>query len=65
MEQFFRCTTKTEFEDDKGRVKYRKENYIVSALTPTDVEAKMNKHLGTTDFELVNVALTNIIEVIK
>lgn len=65
MEQFFKCTTKTEFENEKGQVKYRKENYIVSAMTPTDVEAKLNKHLGTADFELVNVALTNIVEVIK
>ncbi len=62
---YYRCTVKTEFEDAKGRLKTRKDNYIVFGVNPTDVEAKMTKHLTLSDMEIININLMNIIEVIQ
>ena len=62
---YYKCTIKTVFEDAKGREKFKKENYIVSAVSPTDVETKMAKHLEMTDYEIVAINLLNIIEIIK
>lgn len=65
MNQYYRATIKVSFEDKKGNVKFKKENYIVFALSPTDVEAKLAKHLGVEDYELVGVNVTGIIDVVK
>lgn len=65
MNQYYRAVIKVSFEDKKGNLKYRKEPYIVEAISPTDVETKLAKQLGTTDYELVAVSLTNIVDIIK
>lgn len=62
---YYRCTIKTETEDGKGRIKYKKENYIVEAVSPTDVETKMAKHLEMTDYEVISISILNIIEIVK
>lgn len=62
---YYKCTIKTEYEDNKGRMKVKKENYVVEAVNPTDVEAKMSKHLEITDFEVVAISLMNIVEIVK
>ena len=62
---FYRCTIKIETEDNKGRVKYKKENYLVEAVSPTDVEVKMAKHLDMIDYEVVGINVMNIVEIIK
>ena len=64
MNQFYKATIKVSFEDKKGRMKQRKESYIVSAISPTDVEAKLAKHLSMGDYEVVSISTTNIVEVI-
>lgn len=64
MNQYFKCAIKIEFEDDKGKVKYRKEEYIVNALTPTDVEAKITEHCKGFDFEIVSISVTKIVDII-
>jgi len=64
MNQYFKCAVKVEWENDKGQVKYRKEDYIVSGLTPTDVEAKMVEHLKGTDFEIISISVTKIVDII-
>jgi hypothetical protein len=64
MNQYYRATVKVSFEDKKGNMKYKKENYIVFAISPTDVEEKLTKHLGMEDYELVGVNLTNIMDII-
>lgn len=64
MNQYFKCAVKVEWETEKGQVKYRREDYIVNALNPTDVEAKINKHLTGSDFEIVAIAVTKIIDII-
>ena len=60
---FYKCTIKTETEDSKGRVKYKKENYIVEAVSPTDVEVKVQKFLDMTDYETVSISILNIVEI--
>jgi hypothetical protein len=65
MNQYFKCVVKIEWENEKGHVKYRKEDYIVNALNPTDVEARMVEHLKGTDFEIVNISITKIVDIIN
>ena len=65
MENYFRVVVKVDFEDRKGRTKKRSENYIVSAITPTEVEVKMTEYLKGSDFEIVTIAVTKILDIIK
>jgi len=65
MQQYYRATIKIQFEDKKGNLKYKKENYIVFAMSPTDVEAKLSKHLGDGNYEIVGINLVGIVDVIK
>ena len=65
MKNYYRATIKMSYEDKNGNLKYKKENYIVDAMSPTDVEAKMSKHLGTEDYEILGINLTNIVEIIE
>lgn len=65
MEQYYKASIRTSFEDKKGNIKYKKENYIVYAISPTDVEKKLAERLGMEDYELVGVNVMSIVEVIK
>ena len=65
MNQYFRCKVKIEFENNKGQTKYRGEEYIVNALNPTDVESRITEHLKGADFEIVNISVTKIIDIIN
>jgi len=65
MNQYYRCKVKIEYENDKGKVKYRGEEYIVNALNPTDVESRITEHLKGTDFEIVNISVTKIVDIIN
>jgi hypothetical protein len=62
---YFKATVKTSYEDSKGRQKFKKENYIVVGISPTDVETKIAKELEGTDYELVGVNVINIVDIIK
>ena len=65
MNQYFKCAVKVEWETEKGQVKYRREDYIVNALNPTDVEAKVTEHLKGSDFEIWSISVTKIIDIIN
>ena len=65
MNQYYRATIKIQYEDKKGNLKFRKENYIVFAISPGDVEAKLAKHLGAEDYEISGINLIGIVDVIK
>jgi len=65
MRQYWKCTVKIEWENEKGQVKYRKEEYIVNALNPTDVEARITEHLKGSDFEIINISVTKIVDIIN
>jgi hypothetical protein len=65
MNQYYRVTIKLSYEDKKGNIKFKKENYIVYAISPSDVEAKLVKYLGVEDYEIIGINITGIIDVIK
>ena len=70
MKQYFKVTLKVEkeTEDSKGRLKIKvvREEYLIDAVSPTEAEAKIHKHLeGLMEtFEVVSITLTKILEVI-
>jgi len=57
--------TKVEEKTEEGKIK--KYVYLVHAVSCTDAEARITKHLGTGmgEFEVVSVAESPIIEVIE
>jgi Domain of unknown function (DUF4494) len=62
---YFKCSVKVETENDKGKVVFRKEEYLVNAVNPTDVETQINKELeGSGEFEIVSIVATKIISVL-
>jgi hypothetical protein len=65
--QFYKASIQIQFEDGKGRLKKRREEYIVEAISPTDVEAKVAKHLkgSTEDSEISSIVLTKIIDILR
>lgn len=63
--QYFKCIVKVLFEDEKGRVKKRRDEYMVFGLNPTDVQAKITKRLDGEDFEILQVSLTKIIDLVE
>ena len=65
MNQYYKAQIKIQFEDKKGNLKYKRDSYIVSAVSPTDVEAKLAKHLGVEDYEVISISLVNIIDIIQ
>jgi Domain of unknown function (DUF4494) len=65
MEQYYRVTVKVSFEDKKGNTKFKKESYIVFAVSPTDVESKIAKELSSGDYEILGINTTSIIDIIK
>ena len=65
MNQYYRVKVKVEWENDRGQVKFRGEEYIVNALNPTDVESRITEHLKGSDFEIVNISVTRIIDIIN
>lgn len=62
---YYKCIVKTEYEDARGKMKYRRDEYVVSAISPTDVEAKITKELEGYDFEVAQITLTKIIAIIN
>jgi hypothetical protein len=65
MNQYYKVSVKSSFEDKKGNLKYKKDSYIVYAMNPTDVEAKMAQHLGVEDYEIIGINVTNIVDIVK
>jgi hypothetical protein len=62
---YYKCVVKVEFENDKGQVKFRKEEYLVAAISPTDVETQIVKEMeGSGDFEIMSIVLTKILAVL-
>ena len=63
--QYYKCAVKVQYEDSKGRIKFRKEEYLVNAVNPTDVETQITKEMeGYEDFEIVSIVLTKILSVL-
>jgi len=64
MNSYYKVSVKVSYEDKKGNMKFKKENYIVLAISPTDVEEKLAKHLGMDDYEITSINLINIVDII-
>jgi len=64
MNQYYKVAVKIEMENDKGKMKYVRQNYLVFAVTPTDAEAKTAEELKGHDFEVTSINLTNIVDVL-
>lgn len=63
--QYYKCGVKVEYENDKGQIKFRKEEYLVNAVSPTDVEEQITREMtGGGDFEIVSIVLTKILTVL-
>jgi hypothetical protein len=64
---FYTATVKVFFEDDKGRRKARKENYLVNAETVSDVEHIVHEDFRGTmnEFEVVRVGKSNVVDVLN
>jgi len=64
MDQYYKTTVRIAFEDKKGNLKYKSESYIVYAISPTDVEAKLATELTGEDYEIKNISVTNIVGIL-
>jgi len=63
--QYYKAVVKVEFENEKGKIKFRKEEYLVNAVNPTDVEVQVNKEMeGAGTFEIVSIVVTKILSVL-
>lgn len=64
---YYKAQIKVDFEDAKGRLKRRSESYIVEAISPTDVEAKIAKHMegSTEDYTISSIVVTNIVDILR
>ena len=64
---YFKVTLKTSFEDKKGNIKKKSDQYIVQAIGPTDVEAKIAKYMGNSiqDYEISSVVQTKILDIVE
>lgn len=63
-------TVKVEFqvEDDKGRIKKQKVDYLIDAVSVTEAEVKMTKYLverSERDFQIKAAIASPIVDVIE
>ena len=62
---FYKVVAKISYEGNKGKMKTRRDEYIVEGISPTDVEAKATKELEGYDFEITQITLTKIIAIVR
>lgn len=64
---FWKVKVSVKTEDDNGKIKKRSEEYLVTAISPSDAEVKMHDEFKDypQDWEITNVSQTKIISVIK
>lgn len=62
---YYKCVVKIEYEGAKGKMKTRRDEYVVEGISPTDVEAKITKELEGYDFEVAQITLTKIVSIVR
>jgi len=64
--QYYKCAVKVEYENDKGQVKSKKEEYLVNAVNATDVEKQVADEMegAMGEWEVVQISLTKILAVL-
>lgn len=70
MKQYYNVKIRIETEVDtkKGpKIKLVPEQYLISAVSPTDAEAKMTEHLSglMAEFEVTSISVTKIVDVVE
>jgi len=63
--QFYTAVLKIATENSKGKIRYRKDSYLVSAVSPTDVEKKVAEYMKSVDYEIVQIVVSKILDIIK
>ena len=66
MNNYWQVTVQLQHESDKGKIQRVNEQYIVSAVSATEAEAKIYKEFeGESNFTVVGVNQSKIIKVIE
>lgn len=65
IQDYYKVIVRVEYENEKGKIKKHNENYLIAAISPTDAEAKITKHLLTSDMEVRAIIKSNFLEVIE
>lgn len=66
MNKYWIVKVESRFEQDNGKLQKILETYCVHALSPTDVEAKINEYfVGNSNFRIKSVTESKILEIIK
>ena len=65
--KYYKAKVKVITQDDKGRQKKNVEEYLVNAVSVTDVETKVHEEFknDSVEFEVTSVLETRIIKVIS
>jgi len=62
---YYKAVAKIQYEGAKGKLKSRRDEYIVEGISPTDVEAKVTKELEGYDFEIASITQTKIVGILR
>ena len=66
LKNYWQCNVKVSTEDDRGKVKWRTEVYLVNAVNPTDCEIQITglfkDYVG--DWKIHSVTKSKIFEII-
>ena len=66
MNNYWQVTVQLQHESHKGKIQRVNEQYLVSAVSATEAEAKIYKEFeGESNFEVIRVAQTKIIKIIE
>ena len=66
MKQYYLVKTKEELIHDNGKATSSTVEYLVDAVSVTDAEVSITKHLGgTINFEVTSVSISKIAEVVE
>ena len=61
---YFNVSVRIETVDNNGKPKKIKEKYLVSAVSPTDVEKKIAEELSGEDYEIQSIVLVKYVKII-
>jgi hypothetical protein len=64
--EYYKGKVKIQFENDKGQIKTKNEEYLISATCITDAEAKIHEEFKheSLDWESISITKTKILKVI-
>lgn len=67
MTKYFQVSVKFKRENDKGKIKIVTERYLVDAMSVTEAEARVVKHLESSidEYQISSAGESRIIEVIE